>query len=239
MGCRSPRLFAASTLIVTGNGSPDAEATLGVRRTRRARARPTPRGRTSEVELQAELELTGSAEGAGDPPGRGGVDRGGGRVEAWRVREVEALHAELEVVAEALEDREVEVAERALAQDLASRVPVRELGGQDERCRVEPLLGRRVVELSRADAVGPLVPHAGVRPVRADRRSERPPAAQDEDRLHLPPAEERLRHAVRIPEEALAAAEGQLPARAQREVVGGVEGRDCILWAGVAAVLGK
>src|SRR5215510_14489579 len=101
MGFSSPRLLAASTWTLTGNGSA-AEPTLGVRPRPTAKRRPALRFSTSEVELHAELELPRRAESAGDAARRGRVDRGGRRVEARRVRQVEALRAELEVLTDPL-----------------------------------------------------------------------------------------------------------------------------------------
>src|SRR6266446_9239970 len=120
MGCSSPRPVPASTLIETGNASLGAERTPGgrqkgteatrqARRIRRAFMPWPPWSGASEVELHAELKLPRRAERAGHPACGRGVDRGGRRIEARCVREVEALHAQLELFPEALEDREVEV----------------------------------------------------------------------------------------------------------------------------------
>src|SRR5262245_61530003 len=84
----------------------------------------------SEIEFQSELDLPRRAERARHAARGRGVDRGAGRVEARRVREVEDLHAEFQLLAEALEQREVEVLVAVLAQDVRPAVAVRELRGQ-------------------------------------------------------------------------------------------------------------
>src|SRR5437867_4165122 len=190
---------------------------------------PPGGGLALEAELQAELDLAGRAERARDAPRGRRVDRRVGSVEARGVREVEALRAELDLVAEALEQREVEVLVAVFAEDVGPRVAVRELGRQDERRRVEPLVERGVSQLARAHAVRPLRADAGVGPVRRDRRRERPPAAPDVDGLHLPSSEEGLSRAVGAPQEALAVAHRQLPADTHGQVVRNVEARDRLL----------
>src|SRR5437773_10647566 len=179
-----------------------------------------PRGGLAlEAELQAELDLPGRAESARDAPRGRRVDRRVGSVEARGVCEVEALRAELDLVAEALEQREVEVLVAVFAEDVGPRVAVRELGRQDERRRVEPLVERGVVQRARAHPVRSLRADAGVGPVRRDRRRERPPAAPDVDGLHLPSSEEGLARTAGAPQETLAAAHRQLPADAEGQVV--------------------
>src|SRR5258708_1524825 len=120
--------------IVTGKVGSAADARAGSPAVGRSTARRRHTDRRGfmgplplEVELQAELDLPGRAERAGDPTRGRGVDRARGCVEAGRVREVEALDAELHSLAEALEHREVQVLVAVFAQDVGSGVAVGEL----------------------------------------------------------------------------------------------------------------
>ena len=111
-------------------------------------------------ELQAELDRSCRVRGGGDAAASGGVDRRVRQIEVHRVEKVERLSPELEllraVYPETLEQGEVDVPLVVSTEDAAIGVSVVEVGGHDERSRVEPLLERRIVELARPDLVRPL-----------------------------------------------------------------------------------
>ena len=94
---------------------------------------------------------------------------------------------------------------------------------------------RRVLELAGAEAVRTLAADAGVGAIARDRRRERPAAAPDVDALDLPAAQDAVDHGVRVGQEPPVAAEGQLVAGADRQVVRHVEAGERLLAAGVAA----
>src|SRR5216683_5117852 len=102
---------------------------------------------------------------------------------------------------ESLEHREIKIAMRIGAKDVSTGIPVGEIVGCLEGCRVKPVIECRIAEHAGADPVRPLAPHADVRIIAGDGGGERKAISQHENALDLPATEDALSEATRAVQE--------------------------------------
>src|SRR4030095_2340840 len=180
-----------------------------------------------KVVLQRELDLARQARRARDTPDSSRVYLRVRRVEARGVRHIEGFGPELQPAAfgdaELLEEREIASLEAVFAQNVRARIAVSELRRRRESRGIEPSLDRRIVQLARTQAVGPLAADADVGAVSRDGRRKRAPAAHYNDALNLPSSEQRVGETIRPVEQSLAAPHGQLVAPTGGQIVRNVE----------------
>ena len=113
----------------------------------------------SEHNLQSELNLSRNADDASDGPSRASSNRSVGQIELWRVEDVEKLSSELNFHLfrnrEVLEQREIEVHAARSIENVPSRVPVLKLRGLNERSRIEPSAGSRIINSATSNSIWP------------------------------------------------------------------------------------